>query len=465
MTKIFFALISRLAGISNFFTALILLAGLLFGCDDEPYQIGIDLLPDEDYVEVNDTSLSVETYIIGPVGIPVYDSLNFPFGNYCDPVFGQTKAGMMLEFSPASNYTRIHEGVIVDSVVMYIYYDTVYGEQSYLPQIEVFELTDGIDKSTRYYTDFDKNGKYDPSNLSVSLTEKPDTTDKLRLMLDNSLGDYLLGIPAMNDSDIYISYKMDSIFDISFRGLYLNPFAEGGDRSLMNIRAVTFIVRFHTDVDTTSISFAFIPDDDRYLSVNGQRVPIGDKFIKVFEQDYAGSMITHLNDSNFHDTVIYLQSLGGTQAVLEITSLAQLRQETGSVSVNHAELIIPALSDSAGLVDGFYPQQLGVRIMDEADPFLPDDVLYQTSQYTPAVSYMNGSFNSSDWGYRFNMTAYFHEYLKGNINSSRILIFAGRLDAYLGRTNFNPVRYNSLLLAGSSNINKKITLKVAYTKL
>jgi hypothetical protein len=68
-------------------------------------------------------------------------------------------------------------------------------------------------------------------------------------------------------------------------------------------------------------------------------------------------------------------------------------------------------------------------------------------------------------GYKFNMTAYFHEYMKGNINSSRIRIFAGRLDTRLGRSNFNPVNYNSLVLAGTGNKNKKITLRLVYTKL
>jgi hypothetical protein len=70
-----------------------------------------------------------------------------------------------------------------------------------------------------------------------------------------------------------------------------------------------------------------------------------------------------------------------------------------------------------------------------------------------------------DVGYKFNMTGYFHEYMKGNINSDRIRIFAGRLDTRLGRSNFNPVNYNSLVLAGTGNQNKKITLKLVYTKL
>jgi len=466
MIKRFFTLNFNISCISNSLIALIFITGVWQGCNDDPYRIGLDLLPAQDLLEVKqDTTITIETYTVGPVGIPVYDSLNLPFGNYSDPVFGQTKAGLMLEFSPANSYIKINTGVVVDTVTMNVYYDTIYGEQLYVPQIEVFALTDGIDKSTRYLTDFDKNGKYDPADLAVSATEKPDTTNRLSLRLHNSLGNSLLNIPVMNDSAVFTTYKIDSIFDISFKGLYLNPIAESYDMSLMNIRSITFTVKFHTDVDTTSISFAFLPEDTRYLTVDGTKVPMGDKFIKIFEHDYSTSTIDHLNDSTRHDTVIYLQSLGGTQVILEFPALEQLRQMIGRVSVNHAELVIPVLGDSADLVAGYYPQQLGIRILDEEDAYLPDDVLYQASQYATTISYMNGRFYSSVWGYQFNMTSYFHEYMKGDINSNRIRIFAGRLDTNLGRTNFNPLTYNSVVLAGSNNINRKITLKLAYTKL
>jgi hypothetical protein len=377
-----------------------------------------------------------------------------------------------MEFSPAGYYMQINEGAVTDTVIMNIYYDTLYGGKDYIPQIEVFAMTEGIDKSARYYSDFDVTGRYNPENLSVSETEKPDTTNRLRIRLQNSLGDTLLNIPGLNDSVMFSSYKIDSVIDYHFKGLYLNPVTDDNSNGLITIRSISFTVWFHTNVDTTSMSFSFIPEDLRYLNVDGQNVWLGDKSIKIFEHDYSSSTIGTLNDSTYHDTVIYLQSLGGTQAILKIPALDQLRQSLGGgsennavVSVNKAELFIPALEDSAILVNSYYPTQLGLRILYDEDAIVPDDVMIQASQYTPSISFMDARFNSTIWGYQFNLTAYFHEYFKGNINSSHLLLFAGRLDANVRSTNFNPISYNRILLAGSSNINRKITLTVAYTKL
>jgi hypothetical protein len=210
----------------------------------------------------------------------------------------------------------------------------------------------------------------------------------------------------------------------------------------------------------------------RYLTVDEQSVWLGDKSVKLFKHDYPPSMIEHLNDSTYHDTIIYLQSLGGTQAILKIPTLEQLRQtlreESGNgtvVSVNKAELFIPALEDSAVIVNSYYPTQLGLRILYDEEEIIPDDVMLQSSQYVSSVTYMDARYDNSIRGYGFNLTAYFHEYFKGNINSSHLLLFAGRLDANVRSTNFNPVNYNRILLAGSSNINNRITLTVAYTKL
>ncbi len=466
MIKRFFRTHFTFSCILRGLSGLIFIAAMLLGCEDEPYQVGLQLLPEQDDIDVSQVdTLTIETFTIGPEGIPVSDSLNLPFGTYNQEVFGQTRASLMLEFSPAGYYKKINPGVVIDTVIMDIYYDTIYDDQSYLPQIEVFKLTEGFDKSTRYYSDYDKAGKYDPDNLAISETYKPDTTKTLSLLLDENLGYDILGIGELNDSIMFTSYKIDSAFDAQFKGLYLNPIAEPDDEGLLNIRSVRMTVKFRTDIDTTSIIFAFLPEDTRYLNVNGERVWLGDKYIKIFEHDYTGSAIEHLNDSAFQDTIIYLQSLGGTQAVLKFPELEQLRQSIGQVSVNHAELIIPALDDSLDLVRRFYPTQLGLRVLNDADPYVPDDVMIQSSQFVSPVSYMNGRFNNIIWAYRFNLTAYFHEYFKGNISSSRLLLFAGKLDVNIRRTNFNAANYNSVILAGSTSSNNRITLRVAFTKL
>lgn len=467
MIKSFFTLKFRINSISYSLFALIFLAGVWQGCNDDAYQVGLELLPGQDDVDVKHIdTLDIQTYNIGPVGIPVTDSLVLPLGTFSDEIFGTTRASFMVELTPET-YSEFDFGSnpVVDSVYLVFYYDEITGDSSYTPQLEVYYVTEKIDKNAGYFSDTERDGRYDPDNLVAGMTDKTDSVSRIRVMLDNELGNVLLNTISLDDSSFFGNYKIDSIFDNRFYGLHIATASEADVRNILGVSDVSITVKYHNDEDTAgSMSYYYYPYSTNSLYT---RIYAGDRYIKFFEHDYSGSAITQINDSTSHDSLLFLQSLGGTQAVLEIHSLEQLRQTLGKgrVSVNYAELIIPVAGDTADLVAGFYPKQLGIRIMDDTDPYLPDDVLYQASQFAAIISYMNGRFSGTDVGYKFNMTAYFHEYMKGNINSSRIRIFAGRLDTQLGRSNFNPVNYNSLVLAGTGIKNKKITLRLVYTKL
>lgn len=462
MTKRFFSPRFLITSVLKSFFRLVFIAGVLQGCNDDPYQIGLNLLPSEDLIELGQDSLTVETYTAGPVGIPVYDSLNLPFGSYNDPVFGQTRAALMLQLSPYSSYIRINPGLVVDSVIMNILYDKItVGDTLYVPEIEVFQLTEGIGKNTRYLSDYDVTGKYNTDNLNPNGTIIPDTTLRYKFLLSNELGTDLLTTEGMNDSILFSSYKIDSVFDANFKGLYLRPLSESETGAIITFYDIRLTVNFHTDIDTNAISFIYLPDD---LRIDSSRTWIGDKVIKIFDHDYSGTPVTHLNDSTFQDTAIYLQSLGGTQAVLNIQSVDQLRQMIGKVSVSEAELLIPVL-DTAEFYDYYPPFQLGIRVLDEANAFVPDDILYQSTQSSVPLNFINGRLDKSVWSYKFFLTSYFQELMKGNVNSGKFQIFAGRADINTGRSNYNPDVYNRLILCGSGNPNHKITFKITYIKL
>ncbi len=465
MIKSFFALRFIINSLSHSLFVLIFFAGIWQSCNDDAYNVGIDLMPDQDIPDVKQVdTLDIQTYNIGPVGIPVADSLVLPLGTFSDEVFGTTKASFMVELTPET-YLEFDFGSnpVVDSVYLVFYYDEITGDSSYTPQLEVYYVTERIEKTAGYFTDTDREGRYNPDNLVTGLTDKTDSISRIRVVLDNELGDILLNTISLDDSSFFGSYKIDSVFDNRFYGLHIATASEENARNILGVSDISVTVKYHNDEDTSeSMSYFYYPVSSNSLYT---QLYTGDRYIKFFEHDYSGSAITQINDSTSNDSLLFLQSLGGTQAILEIHALEQLRQTIGRVSVNHAELIIPVTGDTADLIAGYYPKQLGMRIMDDTYPYLPDDVLYQANQYVSIVSYMNGRFSGTDVGYKFNMTAYFHEYLKGNINSSMIRIFAGRLDTKLGRSNFNPVSYNSLVLAGSGNQNRKITLKLVYTKL
>lgn len=448
--------------ISKSFLYFVFIAVILAGCKDDPYQIGLELLPAEDSLYVDQDILTLEAFTIGPVGIPVYDSLNLPVGNYHDPVFGQTSASLMFELSPGSYNSVLKQDITVDTTVMYIFYDTIYGNTLYRPQLEVYSLTQGIDKSARYASDYDINGKYNIANLVTEVTEYTDSIKRIKLFLNNEFGDAIIRTEGLNDSVLFTTYKKDSVFDANFQGLYLKTLKESIDRGIINVYSINLVVYFHADTINSFISFSFSPQDNRYL----KSVPMGDKCIKIFNHDYSESKIAHLNSSTVQDTALYLQSLGGTQIKLIIPYLEQLKQTIGRVSVNSAELFIPVLSDSAELADNFYPKQLGMRLVGDETAFITDDILYAT-RTSPTISLMNGRFSNTLWGYKFILTGFFHEYMKGNITANQFQIFAGRLDTnpYVYHTNLNPSFYNRVILAGTGNTNRKITLKIAYTKI
>ncbi|MFO7656836.1 MAG: DUF4270 family protein [Bacteroidales bacterium] len=448
--------------ISGYFLCIVLLSAVLSGCVVDPYQVGLELLPGEDKPRVEQVdTLTIEAFTIGPLGIPVFDSTNIPLGTFTDAIFGETTASLLFELSPINYNAALKNAFVVDTVVMHMYYNVLYGDTLYRPEFEIYRVTEGINKKTRYSTDFDINGRYDPENLVIPVTEYTDSMNMIKVKLRNEFGQTLLQTTGLNDSAAFTTYKIDSIFDTNFAGLYIKAAKKSGDKGIMNIFSIKLAVYFHTGLDTSYMTFSFTPADKRFTSHG----PLGDKFIKIFNHDYSGK-ISSLNDFSQQDTALYLQSLGGTQVKLVFPSLEQLKQKldsVGRVSVNSAELFIPYLGDSAYIADNYYPTQLGIRIVDNGFTYLPDDVMYSTR--TSYGNYMGGNVNFNTSGYKIILTGYIHEYMKGNITSSELRFFAGPLDQRIGHTNFNPSFYSRIILAGTGNTNKKITFKIAYTYL
>ncbi|MBN2611866.1 MAG: DUF4270 family protein [Bacteroidales bacterium] len=449
---------SRFLCISGCFFSIVLLSTVLTGCVDDPYQVGLELLPGDDSIRVRQVdTLTIEAYTIGPEGIPVFDSANIPLGTFTDEIFGETTASLLFELSPGNYNAALENAFTVDTVAMYLSYDVIFGDTLYRPQIEVYAGTGGIEKKTRYYSDYDMNGQYDPVNLVIPAAEYTDSIKRIKLKLRNEFGQSLLQTTGLNDSVAFTTYKIDSIFDANFKGLYLKAAKQTGDRGILNIKSINLAVYFHTSSDTSYMTFSFSPYDDRY-TVHG---PLGDKFIKVFNHDYTGK-ISSMNDFSQQDSALYLKSLGGTQVKLVFPSLEQLKQQIGRVSVNSAEMFIPFLGDLDYIKENYYPNQLGMRIYEDGFSYLPEDVLYQKSNNSIG-NYMNGSIDTTAMGYKFILTGYIHEYMKGNITSNELRLFAGQNDTKIGHTNFNPSFYTRMILAGTGNPDKKITFKIAFT--
>lgn len=439
------------------FTILVLL-----GCNDDFSKLGKEILPPEDTVSVGDAIIYVDAYTVGPVPIPQTDSFSLPLGIYNDPVFGKTDAGFMVGFS-INNYTEISADAGVLSVELNLVYSDYIGDSLYVPQIEVYSLLESIDRSINYTSDFDETGKYEMQNLAISRTVRPDSTLYLKLSLNNNIGEKLISISELNDTNLFINHTIDSVFDSKFTGLYIKSINENSLNGILDVYNIYITVLFQDGSDTSEVNFVYNPNN-LYYPVSGKAV-LGDKYIKMFDHDYTSASIPFLNDTINQDTAVYIQSLGGTQAHLKFRGLESLRSQLGNVIINRAELVIPFLEDSAELADNRFPEWLGLRPV-SGYSFVPEDIGYTTDGRN-YHNYMNGEFNYAARNYSFYLTRYFQDYFNRKVDNTEFRLFSG----YLGQTsaahtNFNSVYYNRIIISsGAANFNKRIALKLVYTKL
>ncbi|NJK86347.1 MAG: DUF4270 domain-containing protein [Bacteroidales bacterium] len=328
------------------------------GCNEDPTVIGKELLPESDYISVGDTIITVDAYTVGPVGFPLIDSLSLPLGYYIDQDFGITKAGFMVELSPADSGEITSATTILD-VKLNIGYLGYYGDSLYVPQVEVYNLSFDLDKTKQYSSDFNPEGNYNPRNFAVSATERPDSTYNLQVKLDNEFGYELLHTEGIDSNVLFKSYKIDSVFDAHYKGIYIKALVPEEYHGLIVVNNLGISVDYLNSPDTTvhRMNFLYIPRDIYPYST----AILHDRYIKILEHDFSQSTLVGLNDTLQQSNYNYIQSLGGTQVLLKINDLESLRSQLGDVIINMAQLTIPIAEEKVALQSYFFPYYLGLR--------------------------------------------------------------------------------------------------------
>ncbi len=439
---------------------VLVISGIFLSCNEDPSQLGLGLLPDEDNPDVRIDSFQVDAYTIGPERIVSSNKTVVSLGCYYDPVFGNFKSDFMIELTPTFPLDNIPfgEDIFIDSVHLIISYSGMVGDTFYVPQFEVYELTSPLIDSLVYYSDTDPAGMTGGPNLAVSEVMLTDTLE-LTTQLSNAFG-YSLLEPAIAFDSLF--FENDSAFDSRFYGLYVKALCPDFNGSIITTNNIALKLQYHTGSDPDTVSYIFIYDNGSYGTSRDQNVGI-------FMHDYSTGNIPHLNDFNVQDTAIYIESMGGTQGIIDISGLDELKQQLGKILVNKAELFIPAFVDSADLVDFPVTMQLGLRKTGDGDDmYIADDILYQYSSYSTAVTgtHLNGRFNYSRRGFDFYLTKAMQNFFDDDNESvTSFRLYSAWLNTGLGHTDFSAADLNRVILGSGTNPNRKITFKLAYTIL
>jgi hypothetical protein len=323
----------------------------------------------------------------------------------------------------------------IDSVVLVLNYVESYGDTNTAQTVNVYELDQSnsfksdtaylIRKSDLTYSTLLGSKTFLPSTLNDSVKAYKDTTvNQLRIRLNNSFGDRLLGY----DSSATGAYLNDSAFKSKFKGFALQSMTTGN--ALMGFNMTGANTKLAIYYKYNKGGPAILRDTVAYFGFNANCAAAN--FIK---RDYTGTpLLTSINNSPaIPDPIIYMQGYPGTFANLKIPGLAGLSNRV----VHRAELIVEQLydiTDKTFLTPDFL-------YLDASDPTITaSNYKFRTIPYDVTFDNSSGTLNLGSFGisplsaidgfgnpiktWHFNITRYVQHILTNTQTSYDLRLFA-----------------------------------------
>jgi hypothetical protein len=443
------------------------LIGLLASCDITNQELGTDILPAGDNINMRlDTIFEIDAYTISGKPVVSSESVYSPSANRLmmlgsteDTIMGRSEARVVTQFNPTGSY-KVADNLEIDSLFLSIYVYDFKGDTEQDMTLSLFEFTERIymDTAHSYYSDYDMEGKYDPVPLAQqTITPVDGTTYKLHIE-DQDFIDKFLAV--QNDTSIFY---IDSVFKDYFNGFYLTaePLSAKGTIARLQLsdtksRLTMRYANDSTDVDSTverDFAYAYF-GIDQYSSQK----------INIFEHDYTGTQLSaFLDDEHASSPYCYVQGMAGVNTRFSFANLQEWMDQTPMI-INSATLIFDVVpEEESGILYENLPDRLMTRTILEDDSY---EVLYDLlvlysndpSQqatrfggYKKAVS--QGLFSDTTYTYRFNMGLHFQYMVDGEKTDNDFIL-------QLDDGNVNPLF--SMLWSNLPANEKRIRLELVY---
>ena len=384
---------------SNFQDKLIIYFSILFffACD-EPGDLGLEIQPNSDKIEIFDSSLSQsdsDSYFL--LTTQTVDSLrsdepsSLLLGRINDPVFGENTALFATMLSLTQSNIDLGNNPSVDSVVMSYSYSGYYGDILSLTDINVNYTNTTLYKDSVYYSNYQLNNSSGSlQNLLKSFSISPDTSNSpfLRMTLDNSIGQQILdfGNSGLIDNETFQNNFGALLFDtyssLPNCILYLNP---SGSNSF-------FKIYYHNDSnDSLSIDFVLDGETPRLNLFN-------DKSLSNLQANESRS---------------YIQSMAGFKTKIELKNMSLVDSILNDKAINQVILSFNVIGDNT-----YSPHQnLSLVRVDQNgnNVFLKDFT-------EEGANHFGGELENNL--YEFNITRYFGEYLDDDSYTDALYLLA-----------------------------------------
>ena len=209
---------------------LVLISIIVVSCKDDGL-LGLEVQPDGQYdtISLTDT-FSVRAFTMEGERQRSDEAQSY-LGRLQSPEFGSTESALILNFSLITGNTVITlDGYTVDSVVLHLRPNQIYGVPQDEVPIDIHRLTEVLDVDGDYYSDFNpeiesstiaqsvlKYSRQLKSSDTISVDGEPEPF-QFRITLDLSIGEELLSL-LIDDAGPDDTKSFQSVFE----GLMLKP--------------------------------------------------------------------------------------------------------------------------------------------------------------------------------------------------------------------------------------------------
>ncbi len=407
------------------FLVLLIFGAILFNysCNDDANMLGSNLISDNDKIGYlyDTTQFNFTSFLETQKHYRSKNLTSYYVGLINSSYHGSFEGTLVTQFKP-NQVANVFKTAIVDSAVLFLNVDSIYGVTNNNFVINVYELDSAISEDPIYYVSTDFSNMYSESNkINSSYRLQGDSIVAFKLspeftalLVNNTY--------AANDT-------VDSLFSESFKGIAIvpqNPAVMGGQLFKINtVSGNSRIAVFYND----SLSASY------YLS-NGNR-------FGTYKYNTAGSQLNNFleNPEAESDSLIYLQGLNGVHSKIILNNYIDWIN-VSKYSIIKAELIFP-IYETGESQNYFYPDNLYLAQAETDSTFV-------TTIDADNSKFFDGTLDLTKKQYRFDISRYMQNLLNGKETDSCMYI---RINNY----NSEP---NRVVLKSGDNIKLKIT----YTK-
>lgn len=249
---------------------------LLASCADDVTNAGANIQPEQDGITLNVDTFHLQTENVF-VDYIYSRPDSFLLGTFYDDTYGMTHGDIIAQVACSEGY-EFPEGAVADSIFVYLYYQTWFGDGNSPMQINIYEVNEqGLDYSTAYPSNISAATFCDKSELLGSrIVTAATPTDSVYSSTAGLYSPYvsfrlsadLLNRFLPNNNDVYASQTNFTDF---FKGMYITT--EFGTACMLHVTQIDLAFYYHftyqiNGVDTTVVGSKIYPANSEVRQLN-----------------------------------------------------------------------------------------------------------------------------------------------------------------------------------------------------